>query len=377
MLKILQIFNYYQPDFTGEGIYFEKIEKLFRRDGISSEVLVMRTRTPAKTDAADCHGLPVTYLGLTNKSAPLQSLYLACWLVRNLRRYDIVHFHAPTDRYFATYILSALFGVRVMQSCTLNDSPDNVLRSYNPKVRWFIVRLLRLVEAFVLISPKLLLGARRTMPEDKLKFIPQGVSLGSRATTAREEVRREFGYTENDVVLLFVGGICERKGVDFLVETFPDLLAHNSQVRLLIVGPDLEDEYADALRCRVVALGLQDQVRFTGALYELDSIYQLSDIMAFASHQEGFGNVLLEAMAHGRPVVSRRLAGVTDYFIEHGTTGYLFEDESQYVDSMKNLIDDQEKRQSMGCAARRVVEEKFELSLISTQYVDLYKSGAS
>ena len=60
MLKILQIFNYYQPDFTGEGIYFEKIEKLFRRDGISSEVLVMRTRTPAKTDAAYCHGLPVT-----------------------------------------------------------------------------------------------------------------------------------------------------------------------------------------------------------------------------------------------------------------------------------------------------------------------------
>ena len=234
--------------------------------------------------------------------------------------------------------------------------------------------MIGLAELFVLISPKLLLGARQTIPERKLKFIPQGVVLADCAAAAREDARHAFGYTEDDVVLLFVGGICARKGIDFLIESFPSLLAHNGHVRLLIVGPDLEDVYADGLRRRVVELGLQEQVRFTGSVYELDPVYQLSDIMTFASYREGFGNVLLEAMAHERPVVSRRLAGVTDYFIKHGETGFLFEDEAQYLEAMKCLIDDRAKCRSIGKAARAVVAEKFELSLISEKYIDLYRS---
>lgn len=374
MIKILQVFSYFQPDFTGEGIYFEKIERLFKSRGICSDVLAIRTCRPESSEKPGVGALSVKYLGLAGRTAPIQSVYIACWLLFNLRRYDIVHLHTPVDRYFVLYLLSALFGVPLIQSCTLDDSPDNVLRSYRPKFRWLVARLLRLVKVFVLISPKLLRGARQAIAEQKLRFIPQGAAVGESGTCVRVRTRRAYGYADDDVVLLFVGGICARKGVDFLVETLPALLAHDDRFRLLVVGPDLEVEYADRLRSRVSELGLEGQVRFTGALYALDSIYQLSDILAFASHQEGFGNVLLEAMAHARPVVSRRLDGVTDYVIAHGETGFLFEDEAQYVSAMRCLVDDRARRQSIGQAGRAAVAERFALSQISDRYIDLYEA---
>lgn len=372
-MNVLHIFTYFRPDFTGEGIYFEKIRRIFSSNGIGNSVLAIKTAEPRCPNEQFAVDGSISYLGLRDETAPRVSLALAFWLLRNLRGYDAVHFHTIADRYFAAYIVCRLLGVRTLQSCTLDDSPDTIVRSFRPPWQLLARQMVRLASIYVAISPRLYDSARNVTPDAKLRLIPQGVAIPDGQDALRDAGREKFNYGPDDTVLLFVGGLCERKGVDFLVETFPELHAHSKNVRLLIVGPDLEDDYAENLRKRVKELRLDAEIRFAGPSDELEQIYQLSDILVFASHLEGFGNVLLEAMANARPVVSRCLHGVTDYFIEHGKTGYLFETEEQYISSLKCLINDPAQRRAVGAAARQEVSEKFEMSTIAQRYIDLYR----
>jgi peptidoglycan/xylan/chitin deacetylase (PgdA/CDA1 family) len=91
---------------------------------------------------------------------------------------------------------------------------------------------------------------------------------------------------------------------------------------------------------------------------------------------EGFGNVLLEAMSFGLPVVSRYLDGVTDAFIEDGRTGYLFSHPEQFRTAVVALTDDPQLRRKLGGAARQTVEERFQIGTIAAHYTALYREVA-
>jgi glycosyltransferase involved in cell wall biosynthesis len=373
-MKILHIFTYFQPDFTGEGVYFEKMNKCLLEREVQSHVLVVKTREPAGANLHHGLGGNITYLGLKEKGALKLAFEVVIWLAQNVRRYDAVHMHSQVDRYFAAALLCRLLGVVCFQSCTLDDSPNQIAITYNKMWRWLIKRLVRLVGVYISISPYLYNSALSLLPKKKVVFIPQGVQVPDLVGCAPLKIRERYGYGSDDIILLFVGGICVRKGVDVLIEGMPALVACNRNVRLLIVGPVLEEDYARDLEIRTVELGLQEHVGFAGPMNEVGDFYQLSDIMVFASHMEGFGNVLLEAMAFGMPVVSRRLPGVTDYFIEHNKTGYLFDNQQDYVDILKILIDNPDIQQAIGSAAREEVSKNFAMPMIAQRYIDLYSN---
>ncbi len=372
MVKVLHVFSFFRPDFTGEGVYFEKIRVHFDNSGIENDVLAVKTRDRAASPSRSCGVGDVAYLGLFDNAGIAVSFKLACWLIAHARQYDTVHFHAFADRYFAGHLICKLFGLRTLQSCTLDDSPDNIVTTYRTVWQWLIRLLIRLPDTYITISPQLYNAARTIVPAARVCLIPQGVEIPERAQGPSDEMRRSQGYSPDDIVLLFVGGICERKGVDFLIENMPRLLKHNENVKLLIVGPDLEDDYAENVRNRVDALGLTANVRFCGAVDDVSPIYRFCDMMVFPSHLEGFGNVLLEAMAHELPVVSRRLRGVTDSFITDRETGLLFDNDDEYIAGVQKLIADQEYRKKIGNAALEAVTRDYKMSDIASRYVELY-----
>jgi glycosyltransferase involved in cell wall biosynthesis len=104
--------------------------------------------------------------------------------------------------------------------------------------------------------------------------------------------------------------------------------------------------------------------------------YGAADAFVFASRNEGFGNVLIEAMAFGLPVVSRRLPGVTDHIVEHGRDGFLFDTDAEYVESVRALISDPSLRGAMGAAARETAVTRFDLGAIAAQYAGIYRKLA-
>lgn len=105
--------------------------------------------------------------------------------------------------------------------------------------------------------------------------------------------------------IIAVGSVVPRKGQDILVEA----LAHNlaREWRCTIVGGlDRAPEFAAGVRARIDLLGLNERIALVGEVDEaaLDAIYATADIFVSASHYEGYGMVLTEALARGLPIVT-------------------------------------------------------------------------
>jgi Glycosyl transferases group 1 len=141
---------------------------------------------------------------------------------------------------------------------------------------------------------------------------------------------------------------------------------------LLLVGPVLEPEYCERMRARITQLGVGKHVLFWGEVANPYPLLAISDIMTFTSRLEGFGTVVVEAMAHALPVVVRHLPGVNDYFISQEVTGFYFDSDEKFKEIVAALIKDPGRRERVGAAARRNVIEHFRMGLVARQFLELY-----
>lgn len=123
----------------------------------------------------------------------------------------------------------------------------------------------------------------------------------------KAEARKELGIPTDGSVVTFVGRLSHEKGVDVLLDAMP--LVHGA--RLAIVGSGAHDS---ALRNRVSSAGLTDRIMFAGTRphAEIPTWISACDVLALPSRREGCPNVVLEALASGRPVVASSVGGVPE-----------------------------------------------------------------
>jgi len=370
-LSVLHVFKYFRPDFTGEGLYLEKLAPRLAALGISSSVVATVTAADPAMNYPHEIGTP-RFFGRP-APGPRAKAPLALWFGHNAPRYDVVHFHSPVSRHFALHVIAKASGCRIVQTCTLDDGLGTLVASYRQSYRAVARRLCGLIDDVVAISPKLHSDSVAVLPPSRVHLIPQGVEIPP-PDAGRAALRAKWGFAESDTVLLFVGGICARKDVRFLVENHPAAAA--GRLRLLLVGPDLETGYAEELRQLVASLPCSADVTRLRYLDDPSPAYRVADAFVFASRDEGFGNVLLEAMAFGLPVVSRHLPGVTDSFIAHGRTGFLFDGPEAYRRIVLDLAERPELRRAIGDAAREDVASRFNLAQIAERYAEVYRTRA-
>lgn len=180
-----------------------------------------------------------------------------------------------------------------------------------------------------------------------LKVVSRGVDIQRFSPKHRsEKLRQQWGANDDSTVLLYVGRLSPEKEIDLIIETFHTLRQQQKKVQLVIVGdgPDL------SRLCNILGA---DQVCFTGSLTgdALASAYASADVFVFASQVETFGNVVLEAMASGLPVLAYNYACAQQYVV-HGRSGYLSPrgQRSAFVHSILSMPDPTTLRQ-MGRAA--------------------------
>jgi glycosyltransferase involved in cell wall biosynthesis len=168
----------------------------------------------------------------------------------------------------------------------------------------------------------------------------------------KDSIKKEYGI-ENKIVLLYVGRVSQEKNIDILIESYRKLKNEYQEKIALVVtggGPRLEE-----------LTNNNPDILFTGYLKDkaLTDIYSCADIFSFPSSTETLGNVVLEAMASGLPVVGPSAGGLKDNIID-GYNGILSvpnELESFYK-GIKALIDDESKRLMMAKNARVFSETK-------------------
>ncbi len=191
------------------------------------------------------------------------------------------------------------------------------------------------------------LGARGF---ERLVLWPRGVdgTLFRPDRPGRGRIREALGFEPHHVVIGHVSRLAVEKNVGYLADALERVQAARPDVRLLIVGdgparPELEAR-------------LGDSARFVGYRTgeDLADHYAAADLFAFASTTETFGNVILEAMASGLPVVALRAGGPGD-IVQPGTTGLLVEPDAspeRFAAALLALADDADLRHRMALVAR-------------------------
>lgn len=372
--RVLHVLKYYRPAFTGEGVFLERSSAVMQEIApeVGHDLLVTHTPRPAR-DPAACSTLGRTvYLSDRPLGTLARQLRMAAWFLANLHRYDTVHVRTHADWYFVSYLLARLAGRRLVLSATLDDSLLVLINQYRPSLRPWAARGFRLFHAFIGISPKLDAETRSLADPARCHLIPCGVSIPLVPADERGRVRAELGIGAEDFVLLFVGGIGARKDPLFLVRALPRLLALRPDTRLLLVGPVLEAAHLAEIQAVVDQHGLQDRVILTGEQRNPHPYFAAADGLVFASHLEGFGTVVPEAMAHGLPVVVRHLPGVNDSFVLEDETGYLFQDEDGYVAAVARLAEDAGLRARLGTEGRRLARARFGMRGVAQRYLSVY-----
>ncbi|HEX3349952.1 MAG TPA: glycosyltransferase family 4 protein [Acetobacteraceae bacterium] len=373
---MLHVFSYFRPDFTGEGLYLEKLAQHLQALGIEGDVLVGRTKAARHIEPGGALRLRI-YFGDGRTKLRLFYPAMLAWFGVNAWRYGVVHFHGAVDRLFLFHLVARAFGCRVVHSSTLDDGLGSLVNGYRKRFRRITRLLCRSIDAAISISPYLYQDSLTILPAERLHFIPQGVNIPEPDPEKRRADRASLGLTDADVVLVFVGSVSARKDVKFLVQNHPAPTAGCGRVCLIVVGPELDAEYAAEVRSMAAASSARDNIHFVGHAENPSVAYNMADIFVFASVKEGFGNVLIEAMSHGLPVISRRLPGVNDSFIVHQQTGYLFDDAAEYREILAELVRDPGLRRKTGAAARDVAIRDYSLSEMARRYASLYRGLVS
>jgi mannosyltransferase len=174
------------------------------------------------------------------------------------------------------------------------------------------------------------------------------------------------------------GRVRAQKGSDVFVEAMCTLLPRYPDFTAILVGSIVPEQlgFADDLRRRIEAAGLQSRIVITGELEiaEVQRWYRRLTIYAFTSRNEGFGLTLIEAMAAGAALVASR-AGAAEFVVEDGTTGVLTPpgDVEALVRAVEPLMRDPASSAAMGERARARVLDKFSLDAEANAIADVYR----
>jgi glycosyltransferase involved in cell wall biosynthesis len=141
---------------------------------------------------------------------------------------------------------------------------------------------------------------------------------------------------------------------------------------LLIAGHDPWG-YGETLRRLIEELSLQDHVRLVGFQSDVPSFLNAIDVFAFATKSEGFGQVLVEAMAAGKPVVASRIPPLTEIVVD-SETGHLVEsgNPTAFSEAIISLLIDPIRREQLGARGRERVEKFFRAKKMGEETMALY-----
>jgi glycosyltransferase EpsD len=158
----------------------------------------------------------------------------------------------------------------------------------------------------------------------KRTFLSLGVGYDDKrffkhAPEDKSRYRAEYGYAEDDILLIYVAELNRNKNQRFLIDVLKKIREKHSNVRLLLVGKDSLDGTHQAYAKKV---GVAEWVDFLGFRRDADKLIPMCDIAVASSFQEGLPVNVMETMACGLPVVATDIRGHRD-LIANGENGFL------------------------------------------------------
>ena len=221
-----------------------------------------------------------------------------------------------------------------------------------------------------------------------ISVIPNGVNLERFRVDdpegERQSARESLGISMTANVVVFVGSIIRRKGVDLLIEAFARVAAADPLAELVLVGPrdDGETEEARAFSAQIDKLVTgscaSDRIHFAEYVPNVDDYLRAADCFVLPSRREGMGNVVLEAMAMGIPTVLTPYLGLPREFGRPGRQYVLSGlDPVSLAANIESLLTDRIRRRAVGEEGRRWVAEHMSMTTAIDAYANIYRDLAA
>jgi phosphatidylinositol alpha-mannosyltransferase len=272
-------------------------------------------------------------------------------------RFDVVHVHEPMTPAIATAALALARGPLV---ATFHA---------NGKLRWMKIAtpmwgfLAERLDARIAVSPQARDTAQAWLPGD-YEIVPNGVLIPDEADPGRREHH-----------VLFAGRHDSRKGLPVLLRAWPEI-RRRTGARLRIVGAD-----PLAVRLLLTRERVSDEgIDMLGFLSQEDYTRELQSVEALVAPSlggESFGMVLTRAFACTTPVVASDIPGYREVMSAEAGVTFAAGNVDALADAVEWILADEERRQALGRAARRIAVEKYSWDDVARRLVDVYERAAA
>jgi len=221
-------------------------------------------------------------------------------------------------------------------------------------------------------SVKNYLITKEKIPAVKIRVIYNGVDLEKYRfqPDARQRLRKEFGLTDNDILVLSVGRVSKQKGYDILIETAAKLENNiKNRIHFFIAGIKSEKLMID-LEKKIHEFSPEGKINFLGPRNDIPELLSAADIFFMPSCWEGFGLVLVEAMAAEKPVVVSDIGPLRE-ILDNGRFGLIGKTTEEFAGLIGDLLQNPKKRSELAMLGRQRAEE-FSLQKNITEITKLF-----
>jgi glycosyltransferase involved in cell wall biosynthesis len=376
-LKICLVNSYYPPWIGGAETYTSSIAKGLKKRG--HDVTVYCSEKPLKVGERFEDGIRVIRMHTLFRVYGTPVTLIPTSLLTE--KYDVIHanFPGPYLAALSSWIAKATNTPSVLT--WHNDLPSvtslaGILVKLHDRMSGSYLDLYKRIISTTNVYAKNSKTLRQH--SGKVTVIQNGVDTARfNPTVSGDLVREKFGLEQSKVVL-FVGALTiwhAYKGVDILIRAFKKVCEARNDAKLLIAGGgNLSDQYL-ALASE---LGISSNVVFAGKVEEpeLPQYYAASDLTVLPSKDssEGFGLVLMEAMAAGRAVIGSRVGGVIEV-VRDGFNGLLVDPNNvdELARTIQFVLKDDRTRLLMGRYGRMFAEQS-DWSSVAEKLESVYKA---
>ena len=288
-------------------------------------------------------------------------------LVRN--KIDVIYCNGTLAKFFGA-TLGSIYSIKVVWH----------VRNYQKNI--FLSYLINFFSTFNSVK-KIICVSKSTMSQfkikEKCKVINNGIDTEEfNPTTVLRELREKFNISKEKIIIGTAGRVVPRKNFEHFVQLGIDVCKKYKKDCLFVLVGDTPYYFGQNLMTKLKAMvkkeNLEDKFIFTGYTDKVESYISDFDIFFIPSmYEDPFPRVVIESMALGKPVLGYNIGGIGEA-IDNKVNGYSFNlDDSSVIDSLLELIEDEELRLKMSFEARKKAVNSYDSRIIASKVLGTLK----
>ncbi len=208
--------------------------------------------------------------------------------------------------------------------------------------------------------------------QNKVRIIPNGISLRNNVRSDRKEVMSEFKIDEHSLLVLTASRMAPTKNIELVVRIAPEVLRQVPDAVFLIAG---NGELLDSLKKEAAEKNVADRVRFVGFHADIHRLLGASDLFLLPSFLELHSISILEAMSMGVPCVVSSGVGCNNETFDSWKNGVLADpyDAPSWSNAVVKLLQDEALRKNMGKSGLELCKARFDIRKTAAQFEALYE----